>query len=269
MKKIAAVIAMTVVAASANAAPVTVNGTLAGWKSWNAASKAPIPVFVTKAGIDLVQATSPGVSIIGPGAGTISIAVTGTLDSVTGYGTLTQVGSFTGYYDVDADNVSDDSYANSGTGGAVTYSGLSWTLDATGMHQVTGLATGCDAGVPQCQFTEDGVNANDHLNGLNQSVFDFQGINAGFQTLPKTNISGTAYGTIAKTWAATPGIAGSWSGITYTANVASRVNSGALATNAANTAVLSVQAVPVPAAAWLMGSGLVGLAGIARRRKMA
>lgn len=32
---------------------------------------------------------------------------------------------------------------------------------------------------------------------------------------------------------------------------------------------LSTAAVPVPAAAWLMGSGLIGLAGVARRRKKA
>ena len=31
----------------------------------------------------------------------------------------------------------------------------------------------------------------------------------------------------------------------------------------------SVAAVPIPAAAWLMGSGLIGLAGVARRRKKA
>jgi hypothetical protein len=29
-----------------------------------------------------------------------------------------------------------------------------------------------------------------------------------------------------------------------------------------------VAAVPVPAAAWLMGSGLIGLAGITRRKKL-
>lgn len=36
---------------------------------------------------------------------------------------------------------------------------------------------------------------------------------------------------------------------------------------ASETGSISVAAVPVPAAAWLMGSGLMGLAGLARRRK--
>ncbi len=36
-----------------------------------------------------------------------------------------------------------------------------------------------------------------------------------------------------------------------------------------NATVAEVQAVPVPAAVWLFGSGLLGLAGIARRKKVA
>lgn len=34
-----------------------------------------------------------------------------------------------------------------------------------------------------------------------------------------------------------------------------------------NTGTMTVSSVPVPAAAWLFGSGLIGLAGVARRRK--
>ena len=34
-----------------------------------------------------------------------------------------------------------------------------------------------------------------------------------------------------------------------------------------NTQILSVSAVPVPAAVWLFGSGLIGLIGFAKRKK--
>jgi hypothetical protein len=294
MKKIAALIAMTVVASAANAAPVAVAGNLNTWKSFNAASKAPVPYSVAKAGFDLVQATVVGANIAGfPSWAPFSVNVAGSIDSVTGYGTLTQVGTATGYYDVNSDNVTDDFATSvsstSPAGGGVSFTGLTWTLDATGMHQTAGIASGCDSGAAQCSFTVTGVNANDHSNGLNQSIFDFQGITAGFQTLPLSNAAQTTYGKIAKTWAATPGLAGSWSGFGYSAQLASRVNSGSVTTNAANVATLSLNGcvewesdphlceynppepppstIPVPAAAWLMGSGLLGLTGIARRKK--
>jgi hypothetical protein len=265
-KKIAVLIASSLLASVSNASPVSVTGSINSWKSWNAASKGPVPYFAAKAGLDLVQGTTANTSVTTP-AGSMVINVSGTIDSVTGYGTLSQVGSFTGYYDVNSDGLTDDSYANGGAGGSLTIFNLAWTLDATGMHQTSGEGEGCDSGAAQCAFTLAGLNSNFHDNDLNQSVFDFQGINAGFQTLPKSNATQTAYGTIAKTWTATAGYAPVWSGITFTATLASRANSGSVTTNAANMASFTLAEVPVPAAAWLMGSGLLGLAGIARRKK--
>ena len=44
------------------------------------------------------------------------------------------------------------------------------------------------------------------------------------------------------------------------------INTGA---NATNTSTYEFSAVPLPAAAWLFGSGLLGLAGMARRKRLA
>jgi hypothetical protein len=47
---------------------------------------------------------------------------------------------------------------------------------------------------------------------------------------------------------------------------AGQVYSGAEVTMLANGTLETVSAVPLPAAVWLLGSGLLGLAGIGRRR---
>lgn len=52
---------------------------------------------------------------------------------------------------------------------------------------------------------------------------------------------------------------------TYTVRTAFSFNAGAGITADATT---SVSAVPIPAAAWLFGSGLIGLIGLARRKKL-
>jgi hypothetical protein len=54
------------------------------------------------------------------------------------------------------------------------------------------------------------------------------------------------------------------SGNTYTAVAAPGMENGPFP---GFNAAFNLQAVPVPAAVWLLGSGLVGLVGVARRRK--
>ena len=65
-------------------------------------------------------------------------------------------------------------------------------------------------------------------------------------------------------------VAGVCTGINDTAGGSMQTGPFAGATPAFNgTGDLNPKSVPVPAAAWLMGSGLLGLVGVARRRKVA
>ena len=95
MKKLTLALAVSAIAtSSAYAGTTSVYGNLGNWKSWNAASKAPMPYFVAAAGVDLVQANNAGDSI---GTGSLNIAVTGTAtyNDVTGAITslsLSQIG---------------------------------------------------------------------------------------------------------------------------------------------------------------------------------
>jgi hypothetical protein len=247
------VVAMSAAIHSAYAAPQTiaVSGALASWKAFNAASKAPMLYTNALAGVDLWEGNTSGQNkITGYGQPFINIPVTGlvTYEDTTGVITalsVTQVGSETGYYDVNTDGITDDSYANGGAGGSVTLSNLSWTLNIpqSYMSQVAGTAVGCEADFAACAFTVSATNANDHSNGLQSSPFDFQGINTGFQTLPKSNASLTTYGSTPKAWVTTPGAAPSLVNPTtgaITIAVASRTNSGSPTTNAGNTAVFAL-----------------------------
>jgi len=139
-----------------------------------------------------------------------------------------------------------------GSSAAVNVNATSWTLGAiTGSNSQTGFTPG--------PYSNGGSGNADGFGSFNQAINSFDGF-----THSSTQISFGLTDT-SGTWASaanvlTPNAAGNIA--------AAHIFACATACNAANGAAATgfASVVPIPAAAWLFGSGLIGLIGIARRK---
>ena len=133
----------------------------------------------------------------------------------------------------------------------------------TGMHQTT---------VPVTIVSQ----------GAGTAVLDFSGWNVTWNTIPSINMGSTAWnGNVNGQANMTCSSANCAVGDTYVLNYSATVPVGDLSGFGGVPYLLHLEGIvgagavvppnpiPVPAAAWLFGSGLLGLAGIARRRKTA
>jgi hypothetical protein len=278
-----------------------ISGNLTNWKTFNANSKSPMPYANAVAGVDIFQGSALGAVIDGTSYNQsyINIQVTGSIsyDDSTNPATITaltlsQVAPVTGYYDTNGDGLTD-------AGGIVTFQNLTWALTQGGVDNPPNIApsspffgssfirqttptyvqadpdnpvpvpqvyaVGCVSESPFCEFTVVGVNTNSHTNGGDQSIFDFQGINNNFQTLPQSNPAKDAYGTDSyKTWPLTFGATTLAGNTAASKTLKINFNTGSLVidvssrsftlvtTNAANTAQFILQA-DLPQLACLSG----------------
>lgn len=137
-------------------------------------------------------------------------------------------------------------------GNTMTISGLSWGLDGYTIDQLSGSAS-CSSVSVRCSAMASAINGND-----SNSPFEFDGVASGFKIAGVTQSPADGY-------ILTVGAPDA----DYAINVLADQISPSGNTISDVTFQLNVApAVPVPAAAWLMGSSLIGLTAIARRRRV-
>jgi hypothetical protein len=234
MKQIITLISATVLAGHASAAIITTNvtGVLGDWFT-----KSQIPA-TTNIIIEHFLTANPDIIV----QGSISYD-DATLDIDTGsYSmtalSLTQVGSLI------ASTVDSD---------VITISGLSWNLAGGTIDQLSGSAS-CLNNFSRCATMATAISGSD-----GNSPFEFDGIPSGFKIGAANQIPQDGY------FLDTTFLPGAF----YMDVVSAQPNLAGNNDNASNNALfeLTPTVVPVPAAAWLMGSALVGLTSISRRRR--
>jgi hypothetical protein len=230
MKRIAMLVAASIMAASSDAAIITTNvtGVLGDW--YTKISPPANPMYY-----QTFLVGNPDMSV----AGSVSYDdVSLELTSLSLY----QVGSLTAAVNNNTPSAP----------GSMTISGLQWTLvtgPAPKIDQIAGTAS-CTGIAISCATVAG------HINTLsNLSPFEFDGVKKGFKVGGITQIQ--KYGYVETI----DGSTDIW--IDVFADEAYVPDPGY---NAIHNQLFQLTAVPVPAAAWLMGSALVGLATLARRR---
>jgi hypothetical protein len=231
MKKIVASLSAILLASNASAAIITTNvtGVLGDWFT-----KSQIPA-TTDIIIEHFLTANPDILV----QGSISYDDT-TLDIDTGsYSmtalSLTQVGSLV------ASTVDSD---------VMTISGLSWSLSGGTIDQLGGSAS-CLNNFTRCAAMGVSIGGND-----GNSPFEFDGVTNGFRIGAARQIAQDGY------FLDTTYLPAAF----YMDVVSDQTSPLGQNYNASNNALFELTPVPVPAAAWLMGSALAGLAALARRR---
>jgi len=228
MKRIATLVAASVMAASSNAAIITTNvtGVLGDWYT---------KIFSNPIVYQTFLVGNPDIIVQG------SISYDDVTNDLTAL-SLYQIGSLSAA-------VNNNTPSAPGT---MTISALSWSLAGSNINQVTGYASCNDDNL---SVACDAVAAAINTQG-NSSPFEFDGIAKGFKVGGIKQIQKYGY---VDTIDGSPDI--------YIETFADEAYQPDSSFNATHNTLFQLTAVPVPAAAWLMGSALVGLAGIARRRR--
>jgi hypothetical protein len=223
MKRIATLIAASVMAASSHSAIITTNvtGVLGDWYT---------KIFSQPVVYQTFLVGNPDFIVSG------SISYDTITEDIVGL-SLFQVGSVS-------------AIVNNGVGDTtMTISDLSWSLSGSVIDQTGGTASCAGASIA-CSAVAASING---LAG--NSPFEYDGVALGFRVGGVKQLNKPGYLlTIDAPFNLFIDVAADQAYIddpTY---------------NASHNALFQLTAVPVPAAAWLMGSGLVGLAAMARRR---
>lgn len=224
MKRIATLVAASVMAASSNAAIITTNvsGVLGDWYT---------KIFSNPVDYRTYLVGNPDFIIQG---NVTYDDVNETLVALN----LNQIGSVTGIVN---DNDNDTT---------ITISGLSWSLTGSIIDQVAGTAS-CTGPSLACSPVATA------MNGLaSNSPFEYDGVAFGFRVGGVKQLNKPGYMlTVDAPFNLYMDVAADQA---YIPNQSF---------NATHNALFQLTAVPVPAAAWLMGSALVGLSAVARRRR--